>query len=267
MTSIRRFLLLFLTFCLLPAMGAFSLTLEELLPEATAKQLVQAGTIAREKFDSTTLNMAPRNDALQRTINSLRAGLDPNLTIESLRLYKKPSGDNWSAAERLALYNGILALSTLKGLEYYSKSRDRMRILYEATSVIDGPAAKKNIPDPVYGTPPAQVDLYARLKDSTFGDNIYKFTYYANESAFIVYQENLTTISYGIIPLVEKNKLRSVIAVFDCGPYLLVYAASLAKASMVPGMKQRAGESINNKAAAMLAWFFQKADRAFKKAG
>jgi len=267
MTSIRQFLLSFLALCLLPVVGAFSLTLEDLLPEATANQLVQEGTLSREKFDTTTLNMVPRYAALQRTIETLRKGLDPNLAVESLRLYKKPAGDNWSAVERLTLYNGILSLSTLKGLEYYSKSRDRMRILYEASAVIDGPDTKKNLPDPVYRMPPIQLDLHARLKDSTFGDNIYKFTYYSYEFAFIVTQENLTTISYGIIPLVDKNKLRSVIAVFDAGPYLLVYAASLAKASMIPGMKQRAGESINNKAAAMLAWFFQKADKAFKKAG
>jgi hypothetical protein len=65
------------------------------------------------------------------------------------------------------------------------------------------------------------------------------------------------------VPVVDKNKLCSIVAIFDCGPYLLIYAASLAKTSVVPGMKQRAGESLNRKADALITWFQQKANRAF----
>jgi hypothetical protein len=247
--------------------GAFALPLESLLPEDLAKQLIQSGAVTRERFDTVTLGMVPRHEALGRLLDAIHKGVDPNITVESLRLYKKPSSGGWTASERTELFNGILSLSTLKGIEYFSKSRNRMRILYETSSVIDGPETKKPLADPVYGNPPAELNVFVRLKDSTFGDNVYKFTYYSSESSFIVSQENITAVSYGPVPLVDKNKFRSVVAVFDCGPYLLVYAASLARASMVPGMKQRAGESISNKAAAVLSWFYQKADGVFGKAG
>ena len=250
---------------LLPAAESFALPLESLLPDVQVKQLLQSGAIDRERFDTTSFGMVPRFDALERLIETNRRSIDPNVTVESLRLYKKQSSQgNWTASERTALYNGITAVSTLKGIEYFSKSRNAMRLLYETSAVIDSPTGKNPRPDPVFSQPPATLNVYVRQKDLTFGDNIYEFSYIAGESSFIVVQDNITGLSYGPVTVIGKNKLKSVVAIFDCGPYLLVYAASMAKASMVPGMKQRAGESIFNRANALLLWFNQKADRAFK---
>ena len=250
---------------LLGIAGAFAFPLESLLPELQVKQLLQSGAIDRERFDTTTFGMVPRFDALVQLVESNRRGIDPNITVESLRLYKKRvSQESWTAPERTALYNGIVAVSTLKGLEYFSKSRSAMRLLYETSSVVDGPSGKNPRPDPVFNVPPSQLSLYVRQSDLTFGDNVYQYTYYAYESSFMVVQENITNMNYGLVTVIGKNKLRSVVAVFDCGQFLLVYAASMAKASMLPGMKQRAGESIFNRANALLGWFNKKADQAFK---
>ncbi|MCL1813980.1 MAG: hypothetical protein FWG29_10740 [Treponema sp.] len=249
----------------MPITEGFTLPLESLLPDNLVKQLLQSGAIDRERFDTTSFGMVPRFDALERLIETNRRSIDPNVTVESLRLYKKRSSQgNWTAAERTELYNGLTAISTLKGLEYFSKSRNAMRLLYETSAVIDGPDSKNPRPDPVHSVPPAQMSVYVRQKDLTFGDNVYEFTYHAGESSFIVVQNNVTDLNYGPITVIGKNKLKSVVGVFDCGPYLVVYAASMAKASMLPGMKQRAGESIFNRANALLGWFTQKADRAFR---
>ena len=253
-------------FGLLPVAEGFSLPLESLLPDQAVTQLIQSGEINRERFDQISLNMVPRHDALEKLLESNRRNIDPNITTEALRLYRKPSSQgSWAVSERADLYNGILAISTLKGLEYYSKSRKAMRLLYETSMVIDGPSSKNPRPDPVFRVPPAEVSVYVRQKDLTFGDNIFQFTYYADESSFIVALENVTGLTYGPVTVIGKNKFFSAIAVIDCGPYLLVYAASIARASMLPGMKQRASESILNRANALLGWFNQKADQAFRK--
>ena len=250
---------------LLPAAGGFTLQLESLVPETQLRQLQQSGALDRERFDSPNLAMVPRFDPLERIIETNKRSIEPNVTVESIRLYRKRSPqNNWTASERTELYNGITAISTLKGIEYFSKSRNAMRLLYETSSVVDGPAGINPRPDPVFSVPPAELTIYVRQKDLTFGDNVYKFTYYAGESSIIIVQENITNLNYGPVTVIGKNKLRSVVAVIDCGPYLLVYAASMAKASMLPGMKQRAGESIFNRANALLHWFNQKADRAFR---
>jgi hypothetical protein len=251
------------------SVNAFALSLESLLPEAQVRQLLQTGSLDRERFDTSELNMVPRYATLERRIETLRQSIDPNITVESMRLYKKPAGaaSVWTTAERNNLYNGIVAVSTLKGIEYFSKRRNAMRLLYETSSVINNPTEKTPLDDPSYDTPPAETSLCVRQKDLTFGDNVYQFIYYADESSFIVVQENITAMNYGPVPVVGRNNLKSVVAVLDCGPYLLVYAASMAKASMIPGMKQRAGESIFNRANALLLWFTGKANRAFGKSG
>jgi hypothetical protein len=254
-------------FALAAQKGAFALTLENILPEETARELKQKGEISREYFDNASLGLLPRYTALSSLLEPRRKNLTPTFTMETLRLYnkpyRKPSDQNWTAAEQLNLFNGITALSTLRGVQYYSKSRDKMRTLYDSAAVIDGPATKKVKPDPVYSSLPAGAEMYARLKDSTFGDNVYKFTFHTNETSFIIFQENVTSITYALVPLVDKNNVQGVIAVMDCGPYLLVYASTFAKASMLPGMKQRVAESLGNKFAATLAWFMKKADKAF----
>ena len=246
--------------------GIFALPLENLLPETQVKQLMQSGAIDRERFDASTPGMVPRFAVLEKLLETNRKAIEPNIVVESLRLYKKPSSQAvWTASERTELFNGIIALSTLKGIEYFSKSRNKMHLLYESSVIIDGPVNKNPRPDPVFGIPHAELSVYVRKKDLTFGDNVYEATYYSGESSFIVLLDNVTALSYGFVTVVGKNKFKTVVAIFDCGPYLLVYAASMAKAVSLPGMNERVGNSFANRAEAVLHWFSDQADRAFKK--
>jgi hypothetical protein len=133
--------------------------------------------------------------------------------------------------------------------------------------VIDGPDTKRPLPDPVYGDPPAELTVYTRQKDLTFGDNLYRYDYFAREDVLVFVQHNLTALSYGIIPAVGRNKLQSFVAVIDAGEHLLIYAASMAKAASVPGVGQRIGNSFSTRAEAILGWFALQADGAFGKQG
>ena len=194
------------------------------------------------------------------------ASLGPGILVETLRRYQKPASAqaaHWSEAERTGLFNQLAALSTLTGIQYYSASRKTMRTFYESSAVIEGPDAKRAVPDPVYAAPPSGLTLYARQKDLTFGDNIYRYDYHTAPDAFFFVQENLTALTAGIIPAVGKNKLRTVMAVIDCGDSLLIYAASMAKAASIPGMGERIGNSFSNRAQAVLKWFAGRADQVF----
>jgi hypothetical protein len=187
--------------------------------------------------------------------------------VESLRLYKKPQGaafPQWSAAERRALFNETLALSTLAGLRYFSSSRKALRLFYETSQVIDGPDTQKPLPDPAYEKPPARTILYARQKDLTFGTVIYQYEYQAGEDALLLVQRNLTPLAVGIIPAVGKEKLRSAAAVIDAEAFLLIYAVSMARAASLPGMNQRVGQSFSTRLDALMSWFTGRADKAFK---
>jgi hypothetical protein len=247
----------------------FSLSLDALLGNGVAERLVAEGEIARNDREA-ALGLPPRYVPLAQLLRQTMETLRPNLVMESLFLYTKPPAANremWTVEERGAIYNETLALSTLAGLEYFSRRRNRMHTLYESSRVVDRDDTKRTLADPVYPAPPARLELTARQKDTTFGDNVYLFTYMADEAAFIVTQENITTITLVLVPVVGKNNMHSVVALLDAGPYLLIYSVSLARVVMLPGIREQMNTSIGNRTAALLAWFSGRADIAYEKTG
>jgi hypothetical protein len=249
-----------------PVSGA---SLEDLLGSVRAAGLIAGEKPMEIQFSVPRFRLLPGHERVSQVIEDVHQELDPGIMVETLHLYRKSAGAEkpaWSEAERIQLYNNVLALSTLTGLQYYSASRQAMRTFYESSGVIDNPSSKAPIADPVYYLPPNRLTVYARQKDLTFGDNTYQYDYYSFPDAMVFIQQNLTSLTYGIIPAIGKNRLRSAVAIIDAGDYLLVYAASMAKAASVPGMKERIGNSFANRADAILNWFASRADRAFASA-
>jgi hypothetical protein len=242
-------------------------TIENLIGQEKAAALLAGEKLIHSQFNESQLRFIPQYKSLITLVDTIRRDLEPSVMVETLFVYRKPDNANkeaWSAGEEARLYNGVLALSTLAGLQYYSASRGTMRTFYETSSVIDGQSTKRPLPDPVYTQPPARLTVLARQKDLTFGDNIYQYDFYSETGAIIFIQQNLTSLSYGIIPAVGKNKLQSVAAVIDAGNNLLVYIASMSKAASIPGMKERIGNSFANRSEAIFNWFSDQADKAFK---
>jgi hypothetical protein len=239
---------------------------EELLDSGKAAALKAGEKISGVQLRDPRPRLVPRQEELRGLLEKLQDELKPSLMAETLSLYKKPGGaakTAWSAEERCRLYNGALALSTLEGIEYYSASRKTMRTFYESSRVIDGPESKTPLGDPVSEDPPAELSLYARQRDLTFGDNIYRYTYYAFPELLVFVQQNLDSMNAGIIPAVGKNNLRSLVAVIDAEDYLLIYAVSMARAVSLPGLGERIGNSFTNRTEAILTWFRGQAEKAF----
>jgi hypothetical protein len=267
---LSRFKFLPVLLFLAAAVSSSSADPEELIGAGRAADLAVTNPITQVQYRDPKPVLMPRNDRLRRLINDAMETVEPTLFVESLYRYAKPatpsaapSRDAWTDAERSALYNACLSIGSLQGIEYFSASRNRMRTFYETSTVIDGPDTKRPLADPLYATPPAELRIYARQKDLTFGDNIYQYTYYAYPDSLIFAQENLTAMNVGPIVVVKKNRLRSVVCVLDAGDALLVYVASMAKAAGFPGMNERAGRSFSNRAEAILTWFADKAAGAF----
>ena len=247
----------------------FGLSPEDLIDPAYSSALSAGEKPVLVQFKDPQPLLIPRNGLLRGLVDAVHRDLNPSVMVESLYRYTKPplaEKTVWNSREAGELYNHLLALSTLSGIEYYSATRGTMRILYESSTLIDGPSTKKPLPDPSYLWPLAELTVYARQKDLSFGDNIYQFDFYTAPDIIMFIQENLSSLSYGILPAVGKNKLRSTVAVLDAGEYLLVYIASMSRAASVPGMKDRIGNSFTNRADAIFHWFSDQADRAFMKA-
>ncbi|MDR0474617.1 MAG: hypothetical protein LBH43_13215 [Treponema sp.] len=252
--------------CLFGAVRINGLSLEDLVDPVQAAALKKGEKSSRIQFGSPKPILAPRHEAVLLLIENTRSKLGPGIMAETLQLYAKPDGAAlWTASQQTAFFNAVAALSSLEGLQYYSASRSAWRTLYETSTVIDGPSTKKAVPDPVYSYLPGELTLYARQKDLTFGDNIYQYDYRTSSDSLIFVQQNLTPMTVGIITAVGKNKLHSVLAVIDAGDFLLVYAISMAKASVLPGIKDKIGNSFSNRAEAIMSWFSKQADKVYGK--
>jgi hypothetical protein len=262
---------LFLILSIFCASPLFSGPLEDLVGAQLANSLNESPA-SEVQLKNPSPVLLPNHGEIKRFVREMQLGLEPSILVETLFLYKKPSGAadrnvaatlsvaaTWSEAERAGLFNQALAISTLAGIQYFSASRNAMRTFYETSLVIDNPSSKKALPDPAYDAVPGRLSFYARQKDLTFGDNIYSDEYRFYPDAFVSMQENLTALNAGIVPAVGKNKLRSFMAVFDCGDSLLIYAASMAKAASIPGMGERIGNSFTNRAEAVLKWYTGRA--------
>ena len=247
----------------------YASSLEDLVGPELASALLAGEKPLLAQFRDPRARLAPVNDVLSGILRKLHDELKPSVMVETLHIYKKPPDAEkpaMSAAEEAALFNEVLALSTLAGIQYFSASRGVMRTFYESSYVVEGPSSKKSVPDPVFSRPPAELTLYARQKDLTFGDNTYQYNFYYSPGSLIFIQQNLSSLTAGIIPAVGKNKLRSVVAVLDTKDCLLVYAVSMAKVASLPGMNDRVGNSFSNRVEAIVLWFSDQADKAFKKA-
>jgi hypothetical protein len=251
---------------LLAPMRTGALSLEELAGPEAAADLRAGRILSQVQLRNPSPALAPRHGEVQALLTQTLAELGAGVMVESLSRYEKPrsaSRPAWTSAERAALFNSALAISTLAGIQYYSASRETMRTFYEYSRVIDSPDSKQELADPFYAEPPASLSLYARQRDLTFGDNLYEYRYYAGSDSLVFIQRNLTPLKVGIISAVGRDRLRSLVAVIDAGDDLLVYAVSLARAAALPGMGNRIGNSFTNRAQAILGWFSTRADAAF----
>lgn len=260
----------FLLFCAVLSLGGAAAfgqetSLGTLVGSEAAAELASQGTIKRVQLKAPKQILVPR-DGLGMEIKGEIDSFSPTLMVEVLYIYKKKSGGAdgaWTAEQRLAVYNAVRSLSTLSGIEYYSASRKTMRTFYEVSYAIAGPDAKERRPDPQVTDFASLPTAYAFQKDLTFGENIYRYDYKAGSSALSFTQTNLTGMSYGIVPILGKERLRSVVYVTDLGDSLLVYAASAAKATLLPGIEGKVRDSFSNRADAIYKWFSGHMDRIF----
>jgi hypothetical protein len=243
-------------------------SIDALLSPALEAKLFSENLLTAAHFDDLTPLYAPLDARLFSAIEKIKAETDPGILIESLCYYKKPEGASlWSEENRTKLFNGITAISTLAGLKYYSPSRKKEYTFYETSNIIDSPDNKIKLPDPVWanGELPENFTLYTEQKDLTFGNNIYRFDFTVEEDAIFFYQRNLTTLYYGIFPVLGKKKLCSLVTLLDTDEAILIYMVSMADAVSFPGMKNRVAVSFSSRSRAVLDWFSSKADAVYRQ--
>ena len=117
---IRGFLLGFALGSFVGSPAISGLSLDELIGRDKTAALLAGEKFVISQFNESQPRLIPQHRFLISLVDTIRRDLDPGVMVETLFVYEKPGSakkDAWSDEEAARLYNGILALSTLAGLQ------------------------------------------------------------------------------------------------------------------------------------------------------
>jgi hypothetical protein len=131
-----------------------------------------------------------------RILSVERDRMRPTDGIQLLCLWKRPMRDMESADLYLKIYNLMQCITSLKGLEYYSRTAGGYRVLFDEAYTVESPAALVRIPDRVFTELPAFSRSYAVLSDSRFGTFTAEIIYRAFPDGITLSMTNLTPLHF-----------------------------------------------------------------------
>ena len=231
--------------------GACPTELTQMIPDGVVRARLQQQGIQVPLPAGATPELVPELPSRSAIAASV-AAIGVTYGAEVLRLLPGGSCD-WTA-----LYNHLRAVSTLQGIEYFSDSRGHYRTLYQRSHAIVGPADRTPQPDPVASSVPRHSSLFLEQEDSTFGSNVYQADFRFDGVSIVMQMENLTTMWWGILPLVAEGDFRSVVTITPTDRGLLFYASAAIHAADLDFARERAQTSLGYRLDALEGWLRQR---------
>ncbi len=222
-------------------------------PPASLDRLRAGKTLVASVPSSDELTLAPAlesRDAIAADIRSRQ----PSIGVEMTRIIgglpqRMDTREGW-----LLLYNALHAVSTMKGIKYYSVTRSSSETLFTDSYVVDSVNGKHRVMDPVATEVPAQDLIFTFQEDGTFGKNIYQESYSRNSDHLLVRIENITTIMLLFLPIIQPHNLVSEVALIPQGNEVAFYGVSYLTTSLPLGDRHSREESLKNRLVAMANW-------------
>jgi hypothetical protein len=247
--------------CLLvaAAMPLPAADLARLLGGEAAAALAAEGSLVRVVPHGAMPGWLPAVDSRAAIVADVRR-LDPTISVELLRWYRNLPARFDTADGRLALFNAMRAVSTMKGLTYWSASRGRERELFTLSHAIAGPADLAPLADPVAAALPASDRQYSLQEDQTFGRHVYAGTYENRADHLVVRTENSDVISYLLVPVMKPGGLLTVCVLVPF-PDGVLLAGILCSRTTMPVVGRSGREaSLLNRLVALSNWVGARLD-------
>lgn len=191
------------------------------------------------------------------------ATFDDGMQAEILQYIPAPSAESFDSDDyglHLKLYNLLLSIHTMKGIKYYSASRDRMRTLFTESHFVSDPDNRNRLTPPTATTViPEETVYYLLQDDATFGENMYRVRYIYNGETLQITMINTHSLRYRFIPAIWKGNLHITLLVHPLNEGLLLYGHIHAKPTMSFGLQSRIRDSLGNRLEAVNTWFFDRA--------
>ena len=187
----------------------------------------------------------------------------PDVVVEALYLWKKPRSAA-PATELLTVYNVLRAVGTLQGIEYWSASRNTMRLFYEESWRVVSPEDRARVPDQRVAVVPPAETFTVWQKDLSFGGNLNRLDYRTAPDGVLLESVNLTRMYYKFVPMAAPGALKVRVLVLNTDEGILFWAVSSARAAVVPGVRGKLEDSFGNRAEAVFRWFSRNVEEAWK---
>ena len=239
-----------------PVLQGLTLTQDQILDLQTRESLVIQDTTV------TNLSLNPLT-SIQSDLVDKRSAMRGNLNLQALVL--QPIPDYLQGLQReildLFLFNVFHRFSSMTGIEYWSASRQEMRIFYETSQVVNPQNPEASLPDPQFNRITGNSMLTIRQKDSSFGDNRYRVTIRPVEQThtgfpgFHISMENLTTMRYGIVPIASPGQVMIDLTLTRDDHYFAFYGSAALGVPNIFGVRDRAARSFTNRLMAIHQWF------------
>jgi hypothetical protein len=181
--------------------------------------------------------------------------MNPNVGAELLQIIPGDGPPLDSPAGMLALYNVLHAVSTMKGVTYYSVTRRKEMVLFLQSYVIPSPAQSNSPqPDPVFNELPPEHELFTLQEDTSFGRNTYAEHVAALPDHLYLKSENLSTITFLLMPVVTPHNLVSHVVLVPAGKDVLFYGVSCLRSGIPMGDVNSRTQSMENRLIALAGW-------------
>ena len=183
-----------------------------------------------------------------------------NITLEAYYTFKKPQSikSTITNADKLRIINILHSVSSMQGIQYYSQTRKQLRILFDKSYIIDYPSLNR-LQDPIIKNLQPIYSFYALQQDTTFGEVVYYYTIAQLPEFIVLKTENVNSIKYAMMPVVDKRKFKFFLFIIDKGEDIALYCLYSID---VIGDKalplQNVKDSLYHRSDAIIAWFYDR---------
>ncbi len=219
----------------------------------SAQKLRAGASVSSSVSSDGKLRLVPAVSA-QAGISADVSALNPTVGVEMLRLVPDLPEQMDTPEGWLKIYNALHAVSTMRGITYYSVSRGRMEVLFSKSYAISSASSATRIEDPVFAAIPEDDILYTWQEDKSFGGIPYQESFRYRTDHLVAKIENLSTISFFIFHLAAPHNLVSYVMVIPVDKDLLFYGVACLRTSMPIGDRHSREESLSNRLIAMADW-------------
>lgn len=218
------------------------------LSEEIINSLITEGKVTSTGNNLDAISLLPsallNNDLLEQ-LTTIKA----KSIIESLFLLPDLTG-----ARQLKLYQALMDVYSLEGLEFYSRSEKKLKTLIFEAYLVDSFTSKQ----PVEPPKPNTIESFWRgtlvQDDETFGPKHYDIIIRANNDEILMTTQNLEKLTQGIITTAKPHEMLVAIYLIQTNQGLLIYQL-MANAQGIPKMVQKkAYTSLFNRHEAYKNW-------------